>query len=168
VTRVPTKVISFEPHLHAPGERMCLEATWGFKTETLACVGYDHNWVRTYVFEQDYQPLLPPGTILTIIGYMNNSETNANVSDARNWAGAGNRSMSNMFIDLGERVTMTPEQFVEEVRGRVEKFGITKNDYMIGCPLCLAVVPTPGPKPDHLLTDSAPAGGVGSQAAVQD
>jgi hypothetical protein len=168
VTRAPTKIISFEPHLHAPGERMCLEATWGFKTETLSCVGYDHNWVRTYVFEQDYQPLLPPGTILTIIGYMNNSESNPNVTDARNWAGAGNRSMSNMFIDLGERVTMTPEQFVEEVRERVEKFGITKGDYMIGCPLCLAVVPTPGSKPDHLLTDSGPAGGVGPQATIQD
>jgi len=158
VTRAPTKVVSFEPHLHAPGERMCLEATWGFKTETLACVGYDHNWVRTYVFEDDYQPLLPPGTVLTITGYMNNSETNANVPDPRNWQGAGNRSVGNMFIDLGERVTMTPEQFVEEMQERVKKFGLTKNDYVIGCPLCLALVPTPGPRPDsHLAQPGAPA-----------
>ncbi|MEX2582580.1 MAG: cytochrome c [Gemmatimonadota bacterium] len=147
VVRQPTKIISFEPHLHAPGERMCLEATWGFKTETLSCVGYDHNWVRTYVFEEDYQPLLPPGTILQITGYMNNSETNANVPDPRNWQGAGNRSVANMFIDLGERVTMTEEQFAEEVKERVVKFNLTKNDYVIGCPLCLAIVETPGPKP---------------------
>lgn len=146
VVQRPTKVISFEPHLHAPGERMCLEATFGFKTETLSCVGYDHNWVRTYVFEEDYQPLLPPGTILQITGYMNNSDTNPNVPDARNWQGSGNRSLANMFIDLGERVTMSEEQFAEEVRHRVEKFNLTKNDYMIGCPLCLAVVNTPGPK----------------------
>ena len=45
VTRQHTKIISFEPHLHAPGERMCLEAIWGFKAETLSCAGYDHNWV---------------------------------------------------------------------------------------------------------------------------
>ncbi|MQA90852.1 MAG: hypothetical protein GEU90_11525 [Gemmatimonas sp.] len=153
VVREPTKIISFEPHLHAPGERMCLEATWGFKTETLACVGYDHNWVRTYVFDNDYQPLIPPGAILQITGYMNNSETNPNVPDSRNWQGAGNRSVGNMFIDLGERVTMSEEQFVEEVKERVQTFGLTKNDYFIGCPLCLALVPTPGPKPST-MTDS--------------
>src|SRR5690606_36001439 len=134
--------------------RMCLEATWGFKTETLSCVGYDHNWVRTSVFEEDYQPLLPPGTVLQITGYMNNSETNPNVPDPRNWQGSGNRSVANMFIDLGERVTMSEEQFAEEVRERVEKFALTKNDYMIGCPLCLAVVETPGPAPESTTLSS--------------
>jgi hypothetical protein len=147
VTQRPTKVVSFEPHLHAPGERMCLEAIWGFKSETLACVGYDHNWVRTYFFEEGYQPLLPAGTILHITGYMDNSETNPNVADPRNWAGAGNRSVSNMFIDLGLRVTMSEEQFVKEVQERVEMHGLDKGDYFIGCPLCLAIVETPGPTP---------------------
>ena len=147
VVQRPTKIVSFEPHLHAPGNRMCLEAVWGFKAETLACVGYDHNWVRTYVFEEDHQPLLPTGTILHITGYMNNSETNPNVADSRNWQGSGNRSVANMFIDLGERVTMTEEQFVEEVRLRVARHGLTKNDYLIGCPLCLAMVETPGATP---------------------
>ena len=143
VTTQHTKIISFEPHLHAPGERMCLEAIWGFKAETLSCVGYDHNWVRTYVFADDYQPLLPKGTILHITGYMNTTETNQNVPDPRNWQGSGNRSVANMFIDLGERVGLTDEQFVEEMAARVEKFGLTKNDYVIGCPLCLATVATP-------------------------
>ncbi len=146
ITTRPTKIISFEPHLHAPGERMCLEAIWGFKAETLSCVGYDHNWVRTYVFADDYQPLLPEGTILHITGYMNNTDTNANVPDPRNWQGSGNRSVANMFIDLGERVGLTDEQFVEEMAERVEKLGLTKNDYVIGCPLCLATVPTPPAK----------------------
>ena len=143
VTKEHTKIISFEPHLHAPGERMCLEAIWGFKAETLSCVGYDHNWVRTYVFANDHQPLLPKGTILHITGYMNNTETNQNVPDPRNWQGSGNRSVANMFIDLGERVGLSDEQFVEEMAERVEKLNLTKNDYVIGCPLCLATVPTP-------------------------
>ena len=146
VTKEHTKIISFEPHLHAPGERMCLEAIWGFKAETLSCVGYDHNWVRTYVFANDHQPLLPKGTILHITGYMNNTETNQNVPDPRNWQGSGNRSVANMFIDLGERVGLTDEQFVEEMAERVEKLNLTKNDYVIGCPLCLATVPTPPAK----------------------
>ena len=146
VTRQHTKIISFEPHLHAPGERMCLEAIWGFKAETLSCAGYDHNWVRTYVFADHYQPLLPKGTILHITGYMNNTETNQNIPDPRNWQGSGNRSVANMFIDLGERVGLTDEQFVEEMAERVEKLNLTKNDYLIGCPLCLATVATPPAK----------------------
>ena len=95
---------SFEPHLHAPGARMCLEAIWGYNIQTLNCVGYDHNWVRGYDYDDDSAPLLPKGTILHIIGYMDNSPSNKNVPDPRNWQGSGNRSVANMFIDLGKRV----------------------------------------------------------------
>jgi len=140
-----TKIITFEPHLHAPGERMCLEAIWGFNVETLSCVGYDHNWVRGYAYEDGYQPLLPKGAVLHIIGYMNNTPSNKNVPDPRNWSGSGNRSVANMFIDLGMRVSMTDEQFIQEMKDRVDRFDLTKNDHVIGCPLCLAWVPVPTP-----------------------
>lgn len=132
-----TKVITFEPHLHAPGERMCLEAIWGYSKETLSCVGYDHNWVRGYPFADDYTPLLPKGTILHITGYFDNTASNPNVPDARNWQGSGNRSVTNMFIDLGIRVTMTDEQFFEEMETRRKNLNLGPNDHVIGCPLCL-------------------------------
>jgi hypothetical protein len=77
---------------------------------------------------------------------MNNTAGNENIPDPRTWQGSGNRSVSNMFIDLGERVTLTDEQFVEEMAERVETFNLTKNDYLIGCPLCLATIPTPPAK----------------------
>jgi mono/diheme cytochrome c family protein len=133
-----TKIISFEPHLHAPGARMCLEAIWGYNIQTLNCVGYDHNWVRGYDYTDDSAPLLPKGTILHIIGYMDNSPSNKNVPDPRNWQGSGNRSVANMFIDLGMRVALTDEQFQEEMAKRRERLHLTKNDNVIGCPLCLA------------------------------
>jgi hypothetical protein len=139
-----TKIISFEPHLHAPGSRMCLEAIWGYNIQTLNCVGYDHNWVRGYDYTDDSAPLLPKGTILHIIGYMDNSPSNKNVPDPRNWQGSGNRSVANMFIDLGMRVALTDEQFQEEMKNRRERLHLTKNDYVIVCPLCLA---TPPPQP---------------------
>jgi hypothetical protein len=136
-----TKIISFEPHLHAPGARMCLEAIWGYNIQTLNCVGYDHNWVRGYDYTDDSSPLLPKGTILHITGYMNNSPTNKNVPDPRNWQGSGNRSVANMFIDLGMRVTLTDEQFADEMAKRRETLHLTKNDVVIGCPLCLVIPP---------------------------
>lgn len=137
-----TKIIAFEPHLHAPGVRMCMEAIWGHNQFTLNCVGYDHNWVKQYVYEDDYAPLLPKGTILHTIGYLDTTAANPNLADPRNWAGGGRRSVSNMFIDLGYSVSLTEEQFQAEMatrRARLED----RNDYDIACPLCWAPVITP-------------------------
>lgn len=139
VLRSPTKIVSFEPHLHAPGDRMCLEAIWGFNVETLSCVGYDHNWVRTYTFADDHQPLLPAGAVLHITGYMNNTEENFNIPDPRNWQGSGNRSVANMFIDLGMRLAMTQEQFEDEMAARRARLNLGPNDHVIGCPLCMVI-----------------------------
>jgi hypothetical protein len=138
-----TKIVTFEPHLHAPGMRMCLEAIWGINIQTLTCAGYDHNWVRGYAYDDDHAPLLPKGTILHIIGYMDNSPANKNIPDPRNWQGSGNRSVANMFIDLGMRVALTDEQFEAEMAKRRDKLRLTQSDYTIGCPLCFSVAPRP-------------------------
>jgi hypothetical protein len=68
---------------------------------------------------------------------MNNTDTNPNVPDSRNWQGSGNRSVTNMFIDLGIRVTMTDEQFFDEMEKRRQNLNLGPNDHVIGCPLCL-------------------------------
>ncbi len=138
-----TKITSFEPHLHAPGQRMCLEAIWGYNIQTLNCVGYDHNWVRGYNYTDDSAPLLPKGTILHITGFMNNSPSNKNVPDPRNWQGSGNRSVANMFIDLGQRVSLTDEQFQAEMAHRRDVLKVRRNDNVIGCPLCTVIPPAP-------------------------
>ncbi|HUU36094.1 MAG TPA: hypothetical protein VMW48_18640 [Vicinamibacterales bacterium] len=142
-----TKILSFEPHLHAPGSRMCLEASWGYTVETINCVGYDHNWVRGYDYDDDHAPLLPKGTVLHIVGYMNNSPSNKNVPDPRNWQGSGNRSVANMFIDLGNRVSLTDEQFLAEMKARQERLNLTRNSVMIGCPFCSLDLPDKIPAP---------------------
>ena len=151
------KIVTFEPHLHAPGERMCLEAIWGYTVETLSCVGYDHNWVRGYAYADHAQPLLPKGTILHIVGYMNNTETNPNVPDPRNWQGSGNRSVTNMFIDLGMRVSLTDEQFAEAMEERRQVLNLGPNDHVIGCPLCGAplVSQTLSPVPEAPAPESS-------------
>jgi len=135
-----TKIMAFEPHLHAPGVRMCMEAIWGHNIFTLNCVGYDHNWVKQYIYKEDRAPLLPKGTILHTIAYMDTTEANPNLADARNWAGGGRRSVSNMFIDLGYNVTMTEAQFQAEMAERRAAME-DRNEYDVGCPLCWAPVP---------------------------
>ena len=102
----------------------------------MSCAGYDHNWVRGYDYADDAAPLLPKGTILHIIGYMDNSPANRNVPDPRNWQGSGNRSVANMFIDLGQGVALSDEQFREEM---IKRRQASKEDVIIGCPLCNSV-----------------------------
>jgi hypothetical protein len=139
-----TKIVAFEPHLHAPGVRMCLEAIWGHNILTLNCVGYDHNWVKQYVYEDDAAPLLPKGTIVHLIGFLDTTAANKNPADSRNWAGGGRRSIANMFIDLGYSVSLTEEQFQAEMARRRLKM-TSRNAYDIGCPLCWAPAPPPAP-----------------------
>jgi hypothetical protein len=77
----PMKITVFEPHMHAAGVRMCLDAIWNEKIETLSCSGYDHNWVRAYDYAGDAAPLLPRGTILRVTGTFDNTPANRNVTD---------------------------------------------------------------------------------------
>ena len=116
---------------------MCLEATWGITTRTLNCAGYDHNWVRVYHYEEDVAPLLPKGTILHLVGYFDNSPSNPNVADPRNWSGSGHRSVDNMFINLMQGTYLSDEEFAAEVERRREHLRLTgETGGDLGCPLC--------------------------------
>ena len=93
--------------------------------------------MKQYVYEDDKAPLLPKGTILHTIGYLDTTPANTNLADPRNWAGGGRRSVSNMFIDLGYSVSLTEEQFQAEMAERRANMK-DRNDYDVGCPLCWA------------------------------
>jgi len=67
------------------------------------------------------------------------------VPDSRNWQGSGNRSVANMFIDLGNRVSLTDEQFTAEMKARRESLKLNRSTVMIGCPLCNIDIPAPPP-----------------------
>ena len=131
-----TKMMVYEPHMHAAGVRMCLDAIWQNNVETLSCAGYNHNWVRVYTFEDDAAPLLPRGTILRITGYFDNTPTNPNVSDPRNWSGLGHRSIDNMMINIGQAVSLTDQEFADEIAARRQRLGLAPGETVIGCPLC--------------------------------
>ena len=132
------KIVSFEPHMHAAGVRMCLDAISGRTTqiETLSCAGYDHSWVKIYNFDDDAAPLLPKGTILRLTGYFDNSLANRNVADPRNWSGLGHRSIDNMMNHLGEVLYLNDEDFYEEMINRRERLGIRDGQLVPGCPFC--------------------------------
>ena len=142
----PTKLMIFEPHLHAAGVRMCLEAIWQNTTETLTCAGYNHNWVRNYIYEENFQPLLPKGTILHAIGWFDASSKNDAIPDPRNTATFGNGSLGNMFIVFNQAEFLTDEEYIEEVKKRKEIMKANPGVEMLGCPACYLPLPDPTPK----------------------
>ena len=120
--RRPAKGVTFEPHLHASGKRMCVEAILpnGFR-ETLNCAGYNHNWVKAYVYEDDAAPLLPAGTIIHVTGWYDNTAKNPRNVDPRNWHGVGQRSVDDMFLLFSKFLFLTEEEFKAEVEAREAK-----------------------------------------------
>lgn len=132
----PMKITVYEPHMHAAGVRMCLDAVWNTKIETLSCSGYDHSWVRAYQYADDAAPLLPRGTILRVTGYFDNTPSNKNVVDPRNWSGLGHRSIDNMVILLMQAVPLTDERFQQELATRRERLHLAEGQNVVGCPLC--------------------------------
>jgi hypothetical protein len=131
-----TKMTVFEPHMHAAGVRMCLDAIWGTTVQTLSCAGYNHGWVRTYTYADDAAPLLPKGTILRVTGYFDNTPANKNVSDPRNWSGLGHRSIDNMLINIAQTMPLSDEEFQQEMAQRREKLHLGEGQTVLGCPLC--------------------------------
>ena len=138
------KLTTFEPHMHASGVRMCMEAIWGGRTEVLNCAGYDHNWVKVYRYQDDSAPLLPKGTLIHITAYFDNTPSNKNVVDPRNWGGLGHRSIDNMAILIASPIVLTDEQFAEEMATRRERLDLAEGEAAIGCPLCGFDDPQPG------------------------
>ena len=134
--RAHMKITTFEPHMHASGVRMCMEAIWGGRTEVLNCAGYDHNWVKVYYYDDDSAPLLPKGTLIHITAYFDNTASNRNVVDPRNWGGLGHRSIDNMAILIASPLQLTDEQFQEEMAMRRERLNLAKGEAVTGCPLC--------------------------------
>jgi hypothetical protein len=131
-----TKLMTFEPHMHASGVRMCLEAVWGGRSETLSCAGYDHNWVRVYKYADHVAPILPKGTLIHVTAHFDTTPANRNVVDPRNWQGLGHRSIDNMAILIAPVILLNDQEFQEEMAERRKVLKLAKGQTVLGCPLC--------------------------------
>ena len=137
VAAQPVKMLNFEPHMHAAGLRMCIEAIYELSVETLSCAGYDHNWVRDYRYDENSTPLIPKGTILHTISWFDGTAKNANLIDPRNTTVWGRRSVQNMLGVNNYAFFLTEEQYQEELTKRREYLDRTQGwNTIIGCPDC--------------------------------
>jgi hypothetical protein len=105
----PALITAFQPHMHAVGGAMCVEALYpdvradsarpgAARTQTLNCVShFNFGWSTTYPYADDVAPLLPTGTVIHVTAWSDNSPANKFLqTDPRNWVGSGQRTVDGM------------------------------------------------------------------------
>ena len=96
---VPTKILSYQPHMHIRGKAMSLEAVYpDGRVEMLSHVDdFQFNWHINYVYEDDVAPLLPAGTLVRVSAWHDNTASNRFNPDPNQWVGWGQRSYDEMY-----------------------------------------------------------------------
>jgi hypothetical protein len=127
----PTRLTSFQPHLHSRGKAQCLEAIFPARsenrrpmarTETISCVNrYKFAWHIVYHYAEDAQPILPAGTILHVISWHDNSSGNKFNPDPTNWVGFGQRTIDDMSFSWMSFYYLTDEEYTRAIAEREAK-----------------------------------------------
>jgi len=121
----PTRVFSWEPHMHTRGKGMCMEVIYphagkrpgGSKVETLNCVfNFKFNWMLVYEYAPQVQPLLPAGSVIHFISWHDN--TVKKESDLGNWIGFGQRTIDEMSHAWITYFNLSEEEFQQAVAER--------------------------------------------------
>jgi hypothetical protein len=123
----PSRLTSFQPHMHNRGKAMCMEAILpgtGYGNEgrniiPISCVDkYRFGWHIVYLYNEDEQPLLPAGTVLHVVGWHDNSPGNRYNPDPTNWVGFGQRTIDDMSFAWVSYYELSPEEFEQQVAER--------------------------------------------------
>jgi hypothetical protein len=127
VMRRAGRVENFQPHMHLRGKAQMLEAILpNGQQMVLGHVNrFEFNWMNNYVFEDDYAPLLPKGTILKVTSWHDNTAANKNNPDPNQWVGWGDRTvdeMAHLWINI---TYMSDDDFNKEVEARNKRMAAT-------------------------------------------
>ena len=108
----PTRIISFQPHMHYRGKAMTLEAIrpGAGRPELLSDVDrFAWDWQPTYVYET---PLtLPAGTVMHVTAYHDNSAANRVNPDPDAAVGWGQRTIDEMNIGWLDYFHISEEEY---------------------------------------------------------
>jgi len=127
VLRRAGRLENFQPHMHLRGKAMMIEVILpNGQQQVLSHVNrFEFNWMNNYVFEDDYAPLLPKGTILKVTSWHDNTTANKNNPDPNQWVGWGDRTVDEMAHAWINITYMSDEDFTKEVEARKQKMAAT-------------------------------------------
>ena len=115
------RITMFQPHMHMLGKYQCLELiypTQPVTSEMVNCANFDYNWHLAYNYADDSAPLVPPGTILHVINWHDNTAAHRANPDPRNWTGNGGRTIDEMGFAWIGWYDLTDEEYEAELAER--------------------------------------------------
>ena len=127
VLRRAGRLENFQPHMHLRGKAMMIEAILpNGQQQVLSYVpNFEFNWMNNYVFEDDYAPLLPKGTILKVTAWHDNTSAKKSNPDPTQWIGWGDRTVDEMAHAWINITYMGDDDFNKEVEARKVKMAAT-------------------------------------------
>ncbi len=117
----PVMLTMWQPHMHILGKYQCINAIYPstpVKVETLSCASWNYNWHTAYNYADDVMPILPAGTIIQIVSWMDNSRSNKFNPDPNNWTGDGGRTIDEMATSWVGWYDLTEEEYKEVAAAR--------------------------------------------------
>jgi len=117
------RILSFQPHMHIRGKRQCLELIYptggsSAKTEMISCANFSYNWHLNYTYTDDAAPLIPAGTVLHVITWHDNSQSNKANPDPKNWVGDGQRTIDEMGFAWIGWYDLSDDEYKAELEAR--------------------------------------------------
>ena len=98
VLKAAAKLQNFQPHLHLRGKAMTIEAILpSGEIQTISSVDrFEFNWMTNYIYEDEYQPVLPKGTVIHVTSVYDNTAAKKSNPDPNQWVGWGDRTVDEM------------------------------------------------------------------------
>jgi hypothetical protein len=98
VLAAPAMLHNFQPHMHYRGKAFLLEAIYpdGRRETVNYADKYTNTWHINYIYDPDYAPVFPKGTVLQITAWHDNTANNKNNPDPRQWVSSGPRTVDEM------------------------------------------------------------------------
>jgi hypothetical protein len=123
VMPAPARIENFQPHMHMRGKAMSMEAVYpDGKREVLSIVNnFQWKWHINYVYADDAAPLLPKGTVLVFTAWHDNTASNPNNPDPKQWVGWGDRTVDEMAHAWVDVTYLDQDRFDQLVAARKAK-----------------------------------------------
>ena len=109
----PAILHNFQPHMHYRGSAFSMEALYpdGRRELLNHADRFSNDWHISYVYEPDFAPLLPRGTVLQITAWHDNTAANRNNPDPRQWVAYGGRTVDEMAHSNSQIIFITDEDY---------------------------------------------------------
>jgi copper type II ascorbate-dependent monooxygenase-like protein len=107
----PSRIVSFQPHMHYRGKRMTLEAIPPDGQPRLLTDVNRFVWTWQITYPYKNPPTFPKGTVLHVTAYHDNSAANKENPDPNAFVGWGGRTVDEMNIGWVDYYTITDDEY---------------------------------------------------------